>query len=114
MIKIPKCSTVAPVIVPILEGKGVQVVQVEEVLVLPVAAEDPIQVPLLAEVPVKWLPHPRTHSREKVTIISVLLVLKTATVNPESVSVHWPPVLAEALPISSIIKIIVNNKIGRT
>ena len=99
MIKIPKCSTVAPVIVPILEGKGVQVV---EVLVLPVAAEDPIQVPLLAEVPVKWLPHPRTHSREKVTIISVLLVLKTATVNPESVSVHWPPVRAEALPISSI------------
>ena len=109
MIKIPKCSTVAPVIVPILEGKGVQVV---EVLVLPVAAEDPIQVPLLAEVPVKWLPHPRTHSREKVTIISVLLVLKTATVNPESVSVHWPLVLAEALPINSIIK--VNNKIGRT
>ena len=113
MIKIPKCSTVAPVIVPILEGKGVQVVQVEEVLVRP-EAEDPIQVPLLAEVPVKWLPHPRTHSREKVTIISVLLVLKTATVNPESVSVHWPPVLAEVLPINSIIKVIVNNKIGRT
>lgn len=89
-------------------------VQVEEVLVLPVVVEDPIQVPLLAEVPVKWLPHPRTHSREKVTIISVLLVLKTATVNPESVSVHWPPVLAEALPINSIIKVIVNNKIGRT
>ena len=88
---------VAPVTVPIREEKGVQ--EGEEVGVL-----DPPGVVQLApaEVPARWPPRPRTPSREKVTIISVLLVLKIATVNPESVSVHWPPVRAEALPISSI------------
>ena len=88
---------VAPVTVPIREEKGVQ-----EGVELGVRVLDPEVVQPPAEVPARWPPRPRTPSREKVTTISVLLVLKIATVNPESVSVHWPPVRAEALPISSI------------
>ena len=91
---------VAPVTVPIREEKGVQ--GEVEVGVRPPGVLDPGVVQPPAEVPARWPPRPRTPSREKVTIISVLLVLKIATVNPESVSVHWPPVRAEALPISSI------------
>ena len=94
---------VAPVTVLIREEKGVQEgVEVDR----PPGVLDPGVVQPPAEVPARWPPRPRTPSREKVTIISVLLVLKIATVNPESVSVHWPPVRAEALPISSIMVVV--------
>ena len=99
---------VAPVTVPIQEEKGVQGAQEQVVpatlvgVILVVVVDHPGVMPpvLPAEVPARWQQRPRTLYREKVTIIFVLLVLKTATVNPESVSVHWPPVLAEGLPIS--------------